>query len=139
MDKLIIIPSKNFFKKYWSNYGHFGLNDENKAIKDCADILLELNRMSINPNFKTNFEVKIPKELRKDLEEKFGCIVFSNLFHDSIANVDYTVSKFDEPVADSEEAVIETAKVYNDTHQILIISDCSDFKSKVDGIDNTLQ
>ncbi len=136
MVKVIIIIARDFFKSYWSNHGQFSLNEESRALKGCADIFLELNRIASNPNYDKNFTVKIPLELRTELTEKFGCIVFSELFHDTIAEVDNSVNKLSNTPLNPEEAVIETAKVYNDTSQIIIVSDCPELSKKVIGINN---
>lgn len=136
MDQIIIIPTKGVFKEYWANFEHFSLNDKTKAIKDCVDILLELNRISNNPKIKTNVQVIIPKELRLEVDKKFSCITFADNLHDAIARIDDTTSRFDAKIEDIDEAILETAKIYNDTHQILIISDCEKMKEKVEKIAN---
>ena len=76
-------------------------------------------------------DVKITAEVRGELAATFGVITFADLFHDSIADVDTTTTKFPKPCKDTDEALIETAKVYNDTCQIIIISDNPTIKEAV--------
>jgi len=130
MKGLIIIPSKHFFKKYWGFCGEWKLNPESQATKQCADILLELNRPKTIDGNSMDIRVKIPYELLEAINKQFGCIIFAENFHDSIATRDDFVYKFGKNF-DVDTAVIETAKLYSDTHQILILGEPSELADKL--------
>jgi hypothetical protein len=137
MGRTIILVGRDFYSDYWANIGHFekeGLGH----VQDCADILLDLGSEDGRPELKDlGFcQALIPRELRKEINAQFGSIPWANHFHDSIATTDDTTSRFPKPCKDITEAMLETAKVYNGTNRIIILSNNTTLAAQAAAINN---